>query len=56
MAVAAAVGVSALSVLSLVVGVIDNSIVEQYGGLGVAALAVMATMGAGWYAVIMRNQ
>ena len=55
-AVAAAIVVSALSVLSFISGLANQDIEEQYGNLLVAGLAMMVTIGAGWYSVIMRNQ
>lgn len=55
-AVGAAVVVSAITVLSLISGMANNDIEEQYGSLLVAGLAVVVTIGAGWYSVIMRNQ
>ena len=55
-AVGTAVVVSAITVLSLIIGMASRDIEEQYGSLLVAGLAVMMTIGAGWYSVIMRNQ
>ena len=62
-AVGTAVVVSIFSGLSLIVGMASRDWAsqvswseEQYGSLLVAGLTTMATIGAGWYAVIMRNQ
>jgi len=53
-ALATALGISALATLSLMVGQASGNLVDQYDSTVVAILAGIVIAGAGWYAVWMR--